>query len=660
MSDFTSMRVPIPPCRDPFVNAQLVDAGRDPLTGVQRFWCSTFNGSTGSTGVLVGEDGSFRLYPFQRTAQGDNCGFYGAVYAGDETMWLGLNLDKLYRLNLRTGEMSCFETGLPCALASSAISYDERTGKIFNSTYAPTTQRREGFCFDTRAQKVHRLYHDLPLSNNVSRCSLRMKNGKFLICSFMPDAELFTWDPQTDEIDLLVNDLKIDEIDHCGRVVMDEDEDVYVPYNGWFSVSRRKFTDKKRAPVEAAWFARKDDNVYGLEYLSSGNALLKRWNIKTGAIHHMHELPDTLFYGCRLSDAGKIVCVNMYGYFYRINPENDHVDCFRDLDVRSVQSTDCVRRIDENTILGTSFISQRFWTADIRTGEGVDQGRATAGCGEVLVHEEMNGKIYMASYTQGEMSCFDPKKPVRFPENPAVVVHPPRPALRPVCSCKDTKNLYYSCSHEYGHDGCMMIRYNTATGESYVADDPIPMQMVTSLHYDAVLDTLVAGSTFNSDCRSGKAREEICYVLRLDPYTLLPTHTRSMPQGTEFVDVLGKLDTEHYLLCCLNGAAAAPWHYPGTPVIYWRVLNINTMELQSWELPQELKRFKRRNITGTGKDGLFVCDVDGNICVWDLKEKHLVYEIAHAEDYYTLLVQGDSIYLIGYKDVQILDHCLRL
>ena len=128
------------------------------------------------------------------------------------------------------------------------------------------------------------------------------------------------------------------------------------------------------------------------------------------------------------------------------------------------------------------YITQRFWIIDTEKGKGFDAGRAAPGRGEVLRVWNIGDKIYMASYTEGILTEYDPAERINFPENPRIVAHPPT-GMRPFAHTDDGICLYYSCNHHYGNYGCVLTRYNTQTGEAFYLDDPLPLQNITSLSY---------------------------------------------------------------------------------------------------------------------------------------------------------------------------------
>ena len=57
------IRIPVPRTRDPFVNTPLRSVGPG-ADGVERFWISTWNSTSGCLAALVTEDGRHRIYRF--------------------------------------------------------------------------------------------------------------------------------------------------------------------------------------------------------------------------------------------------------------------------------------------------------------------------------------------------------------------------------------------------------------------------------------------------------------------------------------------------------------------------------------------------------------------------------------------------------------------
>lgn len=239
------------------------------------------------------------------------------------------------------------------------------------------------------------------------------------------------------------------------------------------------------------WFARRGRRAWGTTH-EHGNARVGLWDMDSGAVHDVCTVPDSQVLNMNLTESGKIVAVNIYGEFMRFDGESGALEMSRRLPTDACGAIDCLCRIDENRLLGTPFITQRFWEVDLKTGRGVDCGRAAPGCGEVLRTWKLGGKVYMAAYTGGELVEYDPAVHPHFPENPRVVAVPPH-GMRPVASADDGRRIFYACSHPYGHLGSILTRYDTRTGEAVYRDDPLPEQQIHSLCYVKASRSLLCG-----------------------------------------------------------------------------------------------------------------------------------------------------------------------
>ena len=276
-------------------------------------------------------------------------------------------------------------------------------------------------------------------------------------------------------------------------------------------ILRLDFTENKGIfyPTEGAFghagSQEETNTVYGAQWTKGvGGCNLVRWNMKENHVETFGYVSDAMSYQFELTKDGKIVAFNVYGFFYKIDPATGAVETSKMFDTDSVGHVDCLCRIDENRLLGTPFITQRFFEMNIRENKGLDMGRATGGVGEVLAVIPFKDKIYMASYTQGYMTEYDPKLPARFPENPRSVVEPPAPAMRPVGYCTDHDSVYYSCSHEYGFLGSMTIKYTPESGKTVFLDNPlehhmivpcstIPVRIRNRVTYDAIAEAVLRG-----------------------------------------------------------------------------------------------------------------------------------------------------------------------
>jgi hypothetical protein len=642
-------QVPIPATRDPFINAQPTPAGFDRETGEERFWASTWNANSGCTAVLFTPTGRNRVYRFD--PERAQYGFYGAAYAGDDVLWLSGWLDEIVRLDLATGETTAYATGLPHDLSASGMAYDPKTGKLFSETYCQDDFKRKAFSFDTRTGTVARTFEDLPLQNNQLRYGLANPDGTFTFASVIPDVELFTWDPADDSVEVVLENhhpAGSQQHDACVLVAR-PDGAVYVPYRGWFDPRRKTFVEGRTAPREATWFALRDGVAYGAEQTDSGNSVLLRWDVTTGASRTVAEIPDSTSYSFRMSRNGRIVCVNFYGYFYRVDPETSAIEASLKLDTDSVGRIDCLRRVDRRRLLCTPFITQRFYEIDLETGVGTDLGRATAGIGEVMETCELDGTIYMASYTKGQLVAYDPSAHVHFPENPRVVVHPPKTAMRPVGICTGDGTIFYNCTHVYGSRGSLLVRHAPARGTTRFQDDPVPDHAVRSLAYDEATRTLIAGTSYAADCNSCPPKDTTALLVRIDPETLgvLATY-RGADHVYEYV-LLGRLTETEYLFRADFDDGHAEWV----------ALDGGTFAVRPVARPDFAGGAGVKvQAAGGAAPGRFVVENAGSIELWDLAVGAKVRTICEETGYARLYIQDGSLYFVYRKHIRILEDCL--
>ncbi|MBN2853136.1 MAG: hypothetical protein JXQ23_10420 [Clostridia bacterium] len=640
--------IPIPKTRDPFVNAQLVPAGFDKETGEERFWISTYNDISGSTGLLITESGKHRLYHFSMNDKHD--GFYGASYAGDEIMWLSCYLDSVTRLDLKTGETTVFNTGLPHELSLSGFTYDPITGKTFSSAYCMSDFKRNGFSFDTKKESVSKVFRDIPLATNQLRYSIRNLDGTYTLVNLLPGVELLSWDPVTDTLEVILKSLtlppKANPVEYA-VIISRNDGAVYLPRFGWFDPLKRMFIEGPEPEKETSWFAMDDQFAYGSKKLPLGNTSLYQWNFKTGKVILMAEIPDSLHYGFRMTEKGKIVGVNMYGYFYRVDTGTFALEGSMKVGSDAVGRIDCLHQIDDERLLCTPFITQRFFEINMSTGVGTDLGRATGGNGEVLKVTDMNGKIYMASYTKGQLVEYDPNLPARFPENPRMVVIPPEKAMRPVALCTDDETIFYSCSPEYGNLGSMMIRFTPKNNETWFKDNPIKNQMIRSLYYDRKTNVLLASTTLHADCKTCIPIDDFCVLATLDPKTMSTVKSLNVNCQYENLAVIGHMTEDTYLVMDINPYIELHQGF------HCHVFSIKDFTLIPYSLPLPLMNKTLTRIYATEDTGVFIIASEETVELWNLDEKELLKELGPNPGFYNAEVQGNRLYLICKYEIHI-------
>src|SRR5690606_13227033 len=153
---------------------------------------------------------------------------------------------------------------------------------------------------------------------------------------------------------------------------------------GWFDSTTNQFIEGPRPQREAKWFVRRGNLAWG--WSGDGTTCtISLWNLEDGSVRDICKIPDFKGGGVWLSGNNKIVAVTIYGQFLRFDALPGEQEISRLLPTEAVGAVDCLCRIDEERLLGTPFITQRFWEANLKTGAGADLGRAAPGVGEVLL-----------------------------------------------------------------------------------------------------------------------------------------------------------------------------------------------------------------------------------------------------------------------------------
>ncbi|NLZ69975.1 MAG: hypothetical protein GX907_01380 [Clostridiaceae bacterium] len=689
MSEITAQHVPIPASRDPFINAHLVPAGTDPETGAERFWHSTWNSQSGCLAVLLEASGRNRIYRFD-WRQG-HFGFYGASYAEDDILWLCGFLDEIVRLDLGSGEVRSFPTGMSHSLVSGGgLTYDPPTGLLYGQAYCQESFGLQAFVFDTRSEQVVRTMPKLPTSSNYTRSNIMLADGRHLFVVGTPGMDIFTWDPCDNAIELLYSNDGMDDDGLWWSRLFRREEDgaLYLHGHGWFRPDLKAFVPGPEPACAATWFGGADGCAYGAT-ADDGNSVLWRWDLAKNTCERLLSLPDAPIYSLRMTRDGKIVSLNLYGFFTRLDPRNRAIENTVRLDSDAIGAVDCLYRIDRNRLLATPFISQRFTEVRLDTGETADMGRATGGVGEVLQVAGLDGLIYMASYTQGQLVAYDPARAARFPENPRVVVHPPE-SMRPLSMCVANGSIYYVCSHHYGHLGGTLIRYNPSAGEARFNTDAVPNQAICSIVATDSGRFLLGGTNVHADCRSCPPKPGLCQIVRIDADSLqvvASVRPEFAPQSGSQIgnmsggtadDTVGEADDT--VGETANGAAddtadgKAAWIHAAiigqlTPGQWltrflddegrwlFATLDESSLILQPLNLNSvgELKVQNAHGIRGTGRTGRFLIERDGWLEVWALPEGRLIRRICPRPKDARIFTQDDDLYVVLRAEIAVYD-----
>lgn len=640
------LRVPVPKTRDPFINTPFISLGRD-ASGEERFWISTWNSCVGCLGVMVTESGKARIYRFGSSRHG---GFYSAVAEDADTLWLCGDLSRVVRLTLSTGEFTEYATGAPEALVFQGMVLDKVSGKLFVCAFPYTVTT--AFSFNIHTQKTVQVHVDT-CPERYMRYNFPNGDGSYSCILHTPGASLLRWDPSTEVIayQRFADYLDIEQMagGSTYSVIDDGTGHWYLPGHGWYDPVTQCVQAVDPTPMrEMTWFARRGQYTWGTDEQENGVASIGIWDMTNGSVKMVCTIPDCSSHNINLTMDEKIVAVTIYGDFYRFDGRNGVLEVSKRLPTDAIGTVDCLCRIDDTRLLGTPFISQRFWEVNLRTKEGYDCGRAAPGAGEVLQTWKMGQQVYMAAYAGGELTEYNPEQHPHFPENPRVVADPPE-GMRPVAGTDDGRHIYYSCSHPYGALGSVLTKYDTVTGMASYHDDPLPGQCLHSLYYDETTNSLLAGSTMHADCHSCPPTSERCYFARVDAETLEVLEQHLAPAGTEAARILGPMGEGRYLCTC---------HGPALQHTRWFILDIASITIPALEA---MKTFPvgLGSIKATGKSGMYVLCSATRLELWDMRTETcvaLLYDDFHG---YSFEVIDDSVYIIAATEITVLEGCLK-
>lgn len=510
------VRLSAPPMPGPFVNAKLLSLGCDEA-GVERFWNSVWNACSGTYGVVADEAGGMATYPFGLPHRG----FYSAVPEDDRTLWLCGDLSCFVRLHLDTKAFECFSTdAVPGTPVFAGMAYDGATRRIFVGGALCTAaifDIRTGASITFKDQWQSRvMYHSFPNGD-----------GSWSLVFQFPGA-LKRWNPQTHEVTPSRIGLADVPLKYLYRTVHDDLLGEYLPTLGWYdSVKDRLRRGGPRPQREMLWFGRHGRRIFGCEQIES-DLQVAVWDMESGHVENRLRIPDTPLQGVALSRRGDIVAMSIDGTFRIHDGEDMGLKLVRPTRSNSVGAVDCLRLIDRNRLLGTTFITQRFWEADLDTRRAWDCGRAAPKSGEILKTWRIGRLIYMAAYHGGELMEYDPRRPASFPVNPRVVAQHPN-AMRPIAAASHGRIIWYACSREYGTLGSVLFRYDTRSGVASWAIDPLGPRRITSLLYDHVANELICGTSVHADQRSADPTVNHAVLARIGADDLAVRVTRKLP-----------------------------------------------------------------------------------------------------------------------------------
>lgn len=632
----------VPKTRDPFINTPLIALGEN-HAGVERFWISSWNGNVGCSGVMVSETGESRVYQF---AKEHDC-FYSACGTSPDTLWLCGSLDQLVKLDVSTGETEVFPTGAPPALVFSGMSFDPSSGKLF-ALAMPWRHPVTAFSFDTKLGKTAKLHAGVT-TDHYPKVSFPNGDGSYTMLVQVPGQSFLRWDPAKETV--TCRSLAAERIgnDHLNGLIRNDQGHVYFPGRGWYDPLNDSFLKSGPTPErEMTWFASFSDCAYGTT--AKGNdSTVSVWDFKSGDVTDICSVPDCTSVALNATKDGNILAVNMYGFLYRFD-RHGNLELCNKLSTSRPGKIDCLCRIDDDRLLGTPFISQRFWEVNLKTGKGVDCGRAAPGVGEILRTCKVGQNVYMAAYVGGELMEYDPRENARYPENPYVVAKAPG-GHRPVAMCEDGRYVFYSCTRPKGRLGSVLTRYDTKSGEALYCEDPLPDHIIITLLHDRSFGKILVSTSIYADCESCPPTAERARIAVINPATLEVEQERQvMTPHTARLASLGKLDEGTYFFM-YDPHYQTPTESPTEDIRYYEV-SIDNLEMKPLQQSVPLAKFE--DIKYAGTPGQFYVKRGAKIELWDCRSGKYLKTICDGVDSYRYFAMDGWLYFCYPKRIDMM------
>jgi hypothetical protein len=499
------------------------------------------------------------------------------------------------------------------------------------------------FSYDRLAGRPARVYPNL-CQDRYARCSIPNGDGTWTLFVTVPGLSAIHWDPVREEATAT---RLLPALDAHGRravysVIRNDAGHAFVPGCGWYDPRARRVVATSPAPArDFDWCQRQGDEAWGYTR-EDGGLLVARWHLPSGDVTDVARLTEAA--ELHLDPAtGEIALITTAGEFRRHDLATGALRLARRLPVTGIQHIDRVQRLDRDRLLGTPFITQRFWEVNLATGQGYDCGRAAPGGGEILHTWRLGGKVFMASYASGALVEYDPAEHPHYPENPRVVAAPAH-AMRPVGGADDGGSvLWYACSRPYGLLGGVLVRYDTTTGATRLAEDPLGPRQVMALGWDADRRRLLAGSSFHADCQSATPQEQTCCFAVFDGESLAVRGQLAAPAGVTYAAIVARLADGRWLVYLRDG----------TPLFGLLTLGADD-SLSLAPLPTPFAACS--DFCAAGPPGWLAVLHEQQVTLWHLPEC-TPHPVAAPWPVHGVRADATSLYLIGRDELVAMDGC---
>jgi hypothetical protein len=210
----------------------------------------------------------------------------------------------------------------------------------------------------------------------------------------------------------------------------------------------------------------------------------------------------------------------------------------------------------------------------------------------------VNGKVYFAAYTGGQLTEFDPGVPAGFPRNPRLVAQVEQ-GNHGTGITTDGNVVWASFRPSYGTLDGAMVRYDTRSGAA--STSVIDGQHILSPMYDHAAGRLVAGTSFVSDCDTAEPVYDHAFAVSLDPDTMEIRQRVSAPAGILGIQACGPIGDGRWLM--QGGADLYAFDSEGEGLV-------------PFDGPSDLSGDPRGWVYA-GEPGIFMVQTDETFLLWD-------------------------------------------
>jgi hypothetical protein len=293
-------------------------------------------------------------------------------------------------------------------------------------------------------------------------------------------------------------------------------------------------TADKCALVDGTFYALFNDksgdcNLYGL------SAATRKWELKLKK--WLGE--DTGYLGNFQNK--QVAAISVTGQAHLFDPRDQSTKVMDVENVGQMEVHAMAVAPERDLIVGAPFINARFWTIDMTSGEGKDQGRGQPGGGQInqVLWDAKRKRAYFSAYTAAAVMEYNPEEPAHWPTNPHVIGSADHEdQMRPWQSVFDGRAVWMATSPHYGKLGGAVSRVDVETHELKVWRNIVPDQTINYLVLDARRRRIYFSSEIYGDMNSSNTTQTTACVGAIDIDTLKPIRIQQWTKDVPAVGVV--------------------------------------------------------------------------------------------------------------------------